>query len=96
MPTFIGGDTALVSFLNKHVRWPNNLPITVRGKVYVRFLVDTKGNVRDIAVVRSLHPVADAEAVRATQLLSGHFTPGTDSNHQPIDFLYTLPIFFNP
>lgn len=96
MPVFLGGDTALVGFLNKHIHWPDTLPTSVHGKVYVRFTVDRKGSVRNIAVMRSLHPAADAEATRVVSLLSGHFLPGTNKKRQPIDVDYTLPLYFNP
>ncbi|WP_354578297.1 energy transducer TonB [Hymenobacter sp. UYP22] len=66
------------------------------GRVYVRFIVDRKGHVGNVAVVRTLHPAADAEAIRVANLLSGHFLPGTNKKRQPIDVGYTLPFFFHP
>ncbi|OWP64375.1 hypothetical protein CDA63_04905 [Hymenobacter amundsenii] len=75
LPVFIGGNDSLRAFLNRHVQWPDSLPQSVSGKVFVRFTIDERGEIRNAHIVQSLHTLADAEALRLAGLLSGHFTP---------------------
>jgi TonB family protein len=94
MPQFPGGESALLSFIQKNL---TKLPITqcyngIPGKVICRFVVEKDGSVSNITVIRSLDPACDKEAVRVLKLLP-KFTPGKQ-NGQAVRVYYTLPVIF--
>jgi TonB family protein len=64
----------------------------IEGKVFVAFVVGTEGKVEDIRVMKGVHPLLDAEALRAVSLLPA-FKPGKQ-NGRPVRVAFTLPIGF--
>ena len=58
----------------------------------VRFIITTTGDVEQVEVLRSVHPLLDDEAVRVCKLLSG-FKPGMMGN-KPVKVFYVLPLNF--
>lgn len=93
MPTFPGGDAALMKFLSSHINYPtmaqeNN----IQGKVIVQFVVTKTGKVGEVKVVRSVDKDLDREAVRVCKSLP-NFVPGRQ-NGQPVSVWYTLPVTF--
>lgn len=93
MPTFPGGDAALMKYLSSHIQYPtiaaeNN----VQGKVVVQFVVTKTGKVGEVRVVRSVDRDLDKEAVRVCKSLPD-FIPGRQ-NGQPVAVWYTLPVQF--
>ncbi|HEX8428112.1 energy transducer TonB [Hymenobacter sp.] len=87
-----GGAQALPLFIKNNLRWPKEAA-EVEGRVFVAFVIDKAGGVRDAKVVKGLHPALNIEALRLVQLLNGQFTPGRQNN-RPVDVHYTLPITF--
>lgn len=93
MPEYEGGFEALYKFISKHVRYPKaprNLGI--EGTVYVSFVVDGNGKVRDVKVIRGIHRDCDAEAARVIGMLSKW--KGGSQNGFPVDVRMVLPIRF--
>ena len=93
MPTFPGGEAALMKYLSSHIQYPamaqeNN----VQGRVVVQFVVEKDGRVGEVKVVRSVDKDLDREAVRVCKTLP-KFTPGRQ-NGQPVRVWYTLPVSF--
>ncbi|MCF0181448.1 MAG: energy transducer TonB [Muribaculaceae bacterium] len=93
MPTFPGGDAALMKYLSSHIQYPtmaqeNN----IQGKVIVQFVVTKTGAVGEVKVVRSVDKDLDREAVRVCKSLP-KFVPGRQ-NGQPVSVWYTLPVTF--
>lgn len=93
MPTFPGGEAALMKYLNSHIQYPtmaqeNN----VQGRVVVQFVVTKTGKVGDVRVARSVDKDLDREAVRVCKSLPS-FVPGRQ-NGQPVNVWYTLPVTF--
>ena len=93
MPTFPGGDAALMKYLSSHIQYPtmaaeNN----VQGKVVVQFVVTKTGKVGEVKVVRSVDKDLDREAVRVCKSLP-NIVPGRQ-NGQPVSVWYTLPVTF--
>lgn len=74
-PQFIGGQTALLSFLKKHIRYKKALQ--AQGVVHVNFVVETDGQLTNIKVSKGLHPPYDEEAVRLVKLMSGQWKSGS-------------------
>ena len=93
MPTFPGGEAALMKYLSSHIQYPamaqeNN----VQGRVVLQFVVEKDGRVGEVKVVRSVDKDLDREAVRVCKTLP-KFTPGRQ-NGQPVRVRYTLPVSF--
>ena len=93
MPTFPGGEAALMKYLSSHIQYPamaqeNN----VQGRVVLQFVVEKDGRVGEVKVVRSVDKDLDREAVRVCKTLP-KFTPGRQ-NGQPVRVWYTLPVSF--
>lgn len=65
-PTFLGSaylGTFLEKWVYPYLKYPPQaVDEKVQGTVHVRFTVDRKGKVGDVKVVRSVHPLLDAEA----------------------------------
>lgn len=93
MPTFPGGDPALMKYLSSHINYPAMAQENgVQGRVVVQFVVTKTGKVGEVKVVRSVDKDLDREAVRVCKSLP-NFVPGRQ-NGQPVNVWYTLPVTF--
>ena len=91
MPQFPGGEQALLNFINKNLKYPENAQKNgMQGKVILRFVVTKTGNVDRVEVVRSVHRDLDNEAIRVVKLLP-KFIPGKQ-NGVNVSVWYTIPI----
>ena len=94
MPVYPGGDEALFRFIYENVRYPAEAKEQgIQGKVILRFMIASDGAVEDITVVRGVHPLLDAEAIRVMSILPG-WTPGTQGG-KPVNVWYSVPISFS-
>jgi len=91
MPQFSKGSDSLSTYVSKNLKWPNT-DADVQGKVILRFVVNTNGSISDIEIIRSLHPVFDAEAIRVIKTLP-NFIPGK-LNGKVVRAYYVIPIIF--
>lgn len=96
MPKYPGGDSTLISFIQKNL---TQLPVTqcyngLSAKVICRFIVDTDGSLSNFTILRSLDPTCDKEAIRVLKLLP-KFTPGK-LNGRVVRVYYTVPVIFKP
>jgi len=93
MPVFPGGDLGLMKFIQKTVKYP---PIAkendITGKVFVTYVVNKKGKVTSVKVVRGVDKYLDAEAVRVVKLLP--YTTAGKQRGLPVNVQYTIPINF--
>ena len=93
MPSFPGGDAALMKYLSSHINYPPMaIENGIEGKVVVQFVVTKNGSVGEVKVVRSVNPDLDREAVRVCKSLP-KFQPGKQ-NGQAVNVWYTLPVQF--
>jgi TonB family protein len=92
-PEFEGGFVALYKFISENLRYPDQN--CVAGTVYVGFIVDTDGNLKNIEVKRGLAnlPQYGEEAVRVIKLTSGKWKSGL-KKEPPVETRFTLPIRF--
>ena len=82
-------------FLSKNIIYPKTArEANVEGVVYVYFVVDNEGNVRNAIVKKGLGFGCDEEAVRVVNMLP-KFAPGTQKGI-PVDIPYNLPVPFKP
>lgn len=81
-------------YIRQHLRYPEaDHEAGIEGRVFVRFMVDTKGDVGQISVLRSSGAAGlDAEAVRVIRDLP-RWHPGKYGNKAAAMF-YVLPVTF--
>ena len=91
MPEFPGGNTALMSFIQQNIQYPDP-DICITGKVIVQFIISTDGNITNAKIVRSVHPKFDKEALRVVKLMP-KWKPGTQKG-KPVAMEYTIPVSF--
>ena len=92
-PEFPGGYAAMIQYLQKNTRYPDDAVLNnVQGKVFVEFVVRKEGSVDQVKVLRGAAPALDAEALRVVRAMPA-WTPGRTGN-APVAVRYTLPIVF--
>lgn len=93
MPEFIGGEAAMMHWLESNVHYPKIcIDGYVQGKVWVKFVVDTEGNIVDTELLNSEHPALDREAKRVVEAMP-RWKPGKQQGRK-VKVYYTLPIHF--
>jgi TonB family protein len=94
-PEYIGGDEQLIEDLMENLTYPKEArKAKASGTVYVQFKIDKLGDMKNLAVVKSVHPQCDAAALQAVSMLS-RWKPGSQ-NGKPVQVNYVIPIKFNP
>ena len=95
MPKFLGGDYAMMRFINNNIRYPQTAAVNhIEGKVIVQFVVEKDGSIGEVKVVRGVHKDLDQEAVRVIKMLPKFSEPGRNAIGEPVRVWYTLPINF--
>ena len=93
MPTFPGGEGALMKWLSDHISYP---PIAqeqgIQGRVNLRFVVKPDGSVDDVQVIKGLDPSCDKEAVRVVKQMP-KWNPGKQ-NGVAVNVYFSLPVTF--
>jgi TonB family protein len=90
-PEYIGGGYVEAStFIQENLRYTDDMGC-IEGTVYLEFIVDTLGLVKDVAIRRGISAAADAEAIRVIQLLS--FIPGK-SDGKVVETKMVWPVRF--
>lgn len=93
MPSFPGGDAALMQYLSSHIKYPAIAEENgVQGRVIVTFVVERDGSITDVKVLKSADPSLDKEAVRVTKSMP-KWIPGKQ-NGSSVRVKYTLPVTF--
>ena len=93
VPQYPGGDMELQKFIAMNMQYPEAAKSDkAEGRVIIRFIVNTQGNVEKPTVLRSVHPALDNEALRVVSMLKG-FTPGSQGG-KTVRVYYILPITF--
>ncbi len=94
MPTFPGGDGALMNYIANQIKYPKVAQENgVQGKVVVQFVVTKTGKIGDVKVMRGVDKALDREAVRVCKSLPA-FSPGRNAEGDPVNVWYTIPIAF--
>ena len=93
MPEFPGGDLGLMKYIQKNVKYPAIAKeYNITGKVYVSFIVDKKGSVTNVKIVRGVDKNLDAEAMRVVKSLP-KYKPGKQRG-KSVRVMFTIPINF--
>lgn len=93
-PTFPGGEDALAKYLNKNIRYPRVAQENgISGTVFVQFIVDSEGNIKDVKTVGAAKGGGlEEEAVRVVRTMP-KWKPGKQNGRQ-VSVQFNLPIRF--
>ncbi len=90
-PIFKGGDSAMYAYLGMNIQYPQEARVNgVEGRVIVGFIVNTKGAIKDIRIVKSLGFGIDEEAIRLIKKMP-KWTPGRIKG-KPVNTLLNYPL----
>ena len=93
MPSFPGGNAALMSYLNSNTKYPVVAQENgVQGRVIISFVVERDGSISDVKVARSVDPSLDREAQRVVKSMP-RWSPGKQ-NGSTVRVKYTVPVVF--
>lgn len=95
MPEFPGGQDSLFSFMQRHMTYPDwESEQNIEGKVYVEFVVDKSGMVRDAVIKRSVNGSRnlDAEVLRVISMMPS-WSSGRNGE-QAVSTKMVLPVVF--
>ena len=91
-PSFPGGDSKLVEFINKNRKYPTEAyKKGVQGRVTCSFVVNTDGQISNIKVLRSVAAPLNEEAIRIFSMMP----PWIPGRHQgqcvPVRVIWSVP-----
>lgn len=93
MPEFNGGVSAMMKFLQKHLKYPASARhMAIEGSVFVRFVVNEEGEVINVEVIKGVYNVLDKEAMRVIAMMP-KWKPGRQHNN-PVSVRMVLPVKF--
>ena len=91
MPSFPGGEAALLNYVNSHIKYPAIAQEQeIQGVVRLRFVVLEDGRIGEVQVQKGLESHCDAEAVRVIKSLP-RFIPGKQQG-KPVRVWFSLPV----
>ena len=90
-PEFPGGEQELIKFISKNFKYPDiALESVIAGRVFVSFIIDKNGKVKDVNIIRKLDPEIDKEAIRVVGNLPD-WKPAS-INGEIVKVKYIIPI----
>lgn len=93
MPTFPGGEEALMDFIGTNIRYPKYAQDHgISGRVFIKFVVMPDGSVTNVEVLKGIGGGCDEEAVRVVKMMP-QWLPG-EKDGKKVMVMYTLPINF--
>jgi len=93
MPTFPGGEEALMDFIGTNIRYPKYAQDHgISGRVFIKFVVMPDGSVSNVEVLKGIGGGCDEEAVRVVKMMP-KWIPG-EKDGKKVRVSYTLPINF--
>ncbi len=93
MPSFPGGEAERNKFLSGNIVYPQQaVENGIQGTVYIRFVVDVKGNITEVKVLRGIGGGCDEEALRVVKMMP-KWHPGKQ-NGEKVRVLYNMPVIF--
>jgi TonB family protein len=76
IPTFPGGKDALISTIQENLKYPEAARMDgLEGKVFVEFMVDSDGAVKNATIKRGVNDILDSEAIRVIESLPNWIPP---------------------
>lgn len=92
-PEFPGGEEALQKWIAQNTKYPDIAKdMGISGKVFIGFVIDKKGQVTKVKVLRGVDPYLDAEALRVVKSMPD-WKPGKQRG-KAVPVQYQIPIKF--
>lgn len=93
MPEFPGGPLALRKFLANNVEYPQiAIESGLSGRVFVGFVIDKKGKVTDVKILKGVDEILDKAAMAVVKKLP-NFKPGKQRG-KAVRVSYSVPVTF--
>lgn len=93
MPTFPGGDAALMKYLRDNIHYPTVAAENgVQGRVVVGFVVERDGSISDVNILKGQDPSLDKEAMRVVKSMP-KWIPGKQ-NGSSVRVKFQVPVQF--
>ena len=92
--SFPDGDAKMMMFIMTNMVYPQDaIMYNITGKVYVKFIVDSLGKVKNVTEVKSISPVLTAAAIEVMEKMPRWIPSKIDGEN--CDSYFQLPINFN-
>ena len=83
----------IIRYVSKNTMYPSSAKYAgIQGIVYISFVVGRDGYVKDVKILREVHPDLDVEAKRVIESLP-RFEPGQQRG-KSVSVQYTIPVSF--
>ncbi len=93
MPQFPGGENAMLKYLSNNIKYPVDArEANITGVVYLSFIVDKEGEIKNIEILRGIGGGCEEEAIRVVKKMN-KWKPGKQ-NGQAVNVQYKLPVSF--
>jgi TonB family protein len=93
MPEFPGGNKGLMEFIGTNLKYPDEArKANVQGKVFASFIVDEKGNVKDVTIAKGIGFGCNEEVKRVIELMP-LWKPGMHSG-KTVPVRFSIPVNF--
>ena len=93
MPDFPGGMQAMYKYLSDNMIYPRIARENdIEGTVHLQFIVNKDGSVKEVEVLRGVHPVLDKEAARV--IVNMPQWKAGKQRGKPVNVYYNLPVKF--
>lgn len=93
-PQFPGGDEGRLRFLTENIKYPAEArEASIQGTVYITFVVEKDGTIKDVRVLRGIGGGCDEEAVRVISSMP-RWLPGKQRG-KPVRVQFNMPIKFS-
>ncbi len=93
LPEFPGGMVEFMKWITRNLRYPQAAQRQkIQGQVKVAFIIGKDGAVSELKVVKSVHPLLDAEALRVMRMMP-KWKPGEDKG-KPCLTYFCIPVNF--
>ena len=90
MPSFPGGQEALMTYINHNIKYPEE--DCGQGRVTVSFIVEKDGSITNATIRRSVDPAFDREALRVISSMP-KWIPGKN-NGRKVRVRFNVPVQF--
>lgn len=92
--TFPGGTDEMMKYIQHNITYPAaSLEANDQGKVYVKFVVDATGKIKNVSIERGVSPDLDREAKRVVRSMP-KWTPAEMGDHKFVSSYVRIPFVF--
>lgn len=90
-PKYIGGVNAMYQFISENFIFSKKMiKYNLQGKIFISFVIDKNGDIKDVKVTRGIHQLIDDEAIRVIKSMP-RWTPGSVDG-KPVSCRFMIPL----